>query len=264
MGTAILASVPAPVLGLVIVGGSVALALLAMLAVRRSVAVEALREHQEVAGFIIAVIGVIYAVLLALVVIGVWEQYERGQEIAEQEAGAVADLYHLALALPARDRGGIQQHLRAYARAVIDDEWRLMQRGGASERAWDAFDDLWRDYSMLEPQTQREGAAYQESIQQLRALGDARGDRLLASRTAIPRVLWAVLIGGGILTIGFTYLFGVRRLAAQAVMVAALTASIALALQLILVLDFPFSGDMAISPEAFEQVLAAMDRLDGR
>jgi hypothetical protein len=36
--------------------------------------------HNDVAGFIYAVVGVIYAVLLALMVIAVWEDYEKARD----------------------------------------------------------------------------------------------------------------------------------------------------------------------------------------
>ena len=47
--------------------------------VRRWVGVEKLALNNEVAGFIFAIIGVVYAVLLAFVVIAVWEKFSEGQ-----------------------------------------------------------------------------------------------------------------------------------------------------------------------------------------
>jgi hypothetical protein len=51
--------------------------------VQRLVPVTVRREHNDVAGFIYAVLGVIYAVLLALVVIAVWEQFDRARITVE-------------------------------------------------------------------------------------------------------------------------------------------------------------------------------------
>jgi hypothetical protein len=52
------------------------------LIVRRWVAVEVLERHNEVAGFIYAVIGVVYAVLLGFTAIIVWERFNQAQAIA--------------------------------------------------------------------------------------------------------------------------------------------------------------------------------------
>src|SRR5918998_1901968 len=49
------------------------------------------REHNDVAGFIYAVVGVIYAVLLALMVIAVWEEHEAAKATVREEANELAD-----------------------------------------------------------------------------------------------------------------------------------------------------------------------------
>jgi len=262
--TALLAPLPAVVIAIIIVGGGIALALLGMIWVRTSVRVSTREAHQEVAGFVISVVGTIYAVVLALVLVAVWEQFENARTTAEREANAVANLYHLASGLPARDQHSFQEKLKTYARAVVDEEWRLMQRGQASERAWDAFHDLWPALTATEPQSMRESAIHQEALERMNDLSDARRVRLLSSRTELPRVLWTVLIGGGIATVGLTYFFGVRRFAAQALMTVALAGTIALILFVILVIDLPFRRDVGVSSEALEQVLATIERSERR
>jgi hypothetical protein len=65
--------------GMILVGGAVLLAIAGTLMVRRWVPVEVLERHNEVAGFIYAVIGVVYAVLLGFTAIIVWERYDKAQ-----------------------------------------------------------------------------------------------------------------------------------------------------------------------------------------
>ena len=48
------------------------------------------------AGFIYAVIGIIYAVLLALVVIAVWEEHEAAKATVGSEANELAEVFWLA------------------------------------------------------------------------------------------------------------------------------------------------------------------------
>jgi hypothetical protein len=262
--TAILESVSTPILGILVVGLLIGVSLLGMALSRRSAQIETLEAHQEVAGFIIAIVGVIYAVLLALVVIAVWEQHEAASATASREADAVAGIYRLARSLPASARSPVQAHVLTYARLVVDEEWPLMQRGQASDRAWDTLDDLWRAVAASDPRSPAESAAFQEELTQLDDLGDARRDRLLASQTPLPPILWGVLIGGAVVTVGFTYFFGVRKAAAQALMTTALAATIGLALFLILALDLPFTGNAAIDSAAMEQTIATLARIERR
>ena len=59
----------------------------------------------------------------------------------------------------------------------------------------------------------------------------------------------------GIITVIFSFFFGSENLKAQLIMTTLLAVLIVLILFTILIMDFPFSGDMAVSPDAFKQVL---------
>ena len=90
-------------------------------------------------------------------------------------------------------------------------------------------------------------------------LGDARRMRLVAAEEGIPGVLWAVLVFGGVVTVGFTYLFGLHNTWAHRLMVMSLTAVIALVLFAIVAIEYPFSGGASVDPGAFEQILERLE-----
>ena len=81
------------------------------------------------------------------------------------------------------------------------------------------------------------------------------GERLLDAEEGLPTILWVVLIVGGAITVGFTYLFGLENTLLHTFMVAALAMIISLTLFTVAALDYPFKGDIRIHPAAFEQVL---------
>ena len=246
-----------------LIAATVLLALLAVAAVRRSVPLAALEAHTEVAGFVYAVVGVVYGVLLAFVVLAVWEEFERAELHAEEEANALVDLYRLAGGLPEPARQPLREALLAYPRVVIDEEWEAMAQGGPSERALALVNDLWRVYLEVEPRTERERAAYGESLARLGGFADARRLRLYESHNTLPDAMWAALIVGAGITVGFSLLFGVRNVASQAVMTATLAVSIALLLFLVSTLDYPFRGDVRVPPTALEVALTAMEGAAG-
>jgi hypothetical protein len=92
-------------------------------------------------------------------------------------------------------------------------------------------------------------------VENLNAVGDLRTRRLLACRSAVPGVLWGLLVGGGVITIGFSYLFGTRNLWAQVLMTAAAAGTLAFFLFLILATDLPFTGGLKLTPDAFQLVI---------
>jgi hypothetical protein len=117
------------VYGVLVIGGICLLSLGGLELVERLVPADTRQQHNDVAGFIYAALGVIYAVLLALVVIAVWEQFQAADETVEQEANAVAEIAWLAHRLPEPEGSHIKQLCRAYAEEVVHKEWPLMEQG---------------------------------------------------------------------------------------------------------------------------------------
>jgi hypothetical protein len=78
---------------------------------------------------------------------------------------------------------------------------------------------------------------------------------LLAAEQGLPPILWVVLILGGVITVGFTYLFGLENTLVHLLMVAALALIISMSLYTVAALDYPFRGDIRIHPSAFENDL---------
>jgi hypothetical protein len=201
-------------------------------------------------------LGVVYAVLLAYVIVLVWEHYEEARKIATEEANRAASLYEVAAQYPAADKKKLQDGLKLYAHTVIDEEWALMSDGKESEKAWKTLDDLVETTSASPANNLREQAILSQGIQHVHELSDVRRERLLLSRHSVHPALWAALVVGGIVTVGFTYFFGLGRRAAQAGMIAAMTLIVAGGLFLVQVTDLPFSGDVSVRPDALASVLA--------
>src|SRR4029079_3132327 len=133
-----------------------------------------------------------------------------------------------------------------------------------SKLAQDSFDHLWFSFRNIEPKTPRETALYSECLQHLSQLSDDRRQRLHACGDIIPPVIWMVRWVGGILTVGFSYLFGVESFRSHALMTAALSAEIALILFLVFVLDNPFRGDFRIQPRSFEYAIERLTQANAK
>jgi protein-S-isoprenylcysteine O-methyltransferase Ste14 len=251
------------VYGVLIVGGACLAAVIGLSLVQRLVPVSVRKEHNDVAGFIYAVMGVIYAVLLALVVIATWEEFGRARLTVEAEANALAEIFWLAHQLPEPEGPHLQELCRSYAEEVVNVGWPLMEQGKTpsmersqeTSRAWVLIDDIRATLQEGEPRTAAGQEIYAEGLDQVQRLADARRTRLVVAEESIPPVLWVVLIVAGIVVVGFAYLFGMENTWAHSLMVVALAGVIALVLFTIAALDHPFSGGARIGPEAFELVL---------
>ena len=87
---------------------------------------------------------------------------------------------------------------------------------------------------------------------------------MLAAQSSIPNIVWFVVIAGGALTVAFGVFLGAPSLGMQLAMSAALGASGALVLLLIIALSNPFRGDFRISTAPFEHVLTRMEGTAGQ
>ena len=223
--------------------------------VQRLVPTGTRQQHNDVAGFIYAVLGVAYAVLLGLTVIAVWEEWEVAKDTASDEANELAEIFSIAHGLPPREGERVQELARSYARVVVEDEWTLMAQGEASPRAWDLLDEIRGSIGEFNPTTGAQQALYEQALERVHELADARRDRLLEAEEGIPAILWVVLLVGGAIVVGFTYLFGLESTLVHTLMVTALTLVIGLVLFTVAVLDHPFKGDVQVGPDAFEMEL---------
>jgi hypothetical protein len=241
--------------GLLIVAVATVVAVGGLVLVQSLVSTERRKQQNDVAGFIYAVLGVSYAVLLGLMLIAVWEQWNAAQDVASDEANELAGIFYFAHALPQPEGRHIQELARSYAQVVVEEEWPLMEQGRSSPKAWATLDELRATILGLDPPTGAQQVRYNQVLEQLHALGDARRERLLAASEGLAPILWVVLIGGAVITIAFTYLFGLDNTVVHTLMVAALAMILSLSLFTVAALDYPFKGDVRIHPAAFEQVL---------
>ena len=234
-----------------------------LVAVQRLVPAARRQEHNDVAGFIYAVVGVIYAVLLALMVIAVWEEHEAAKATVREEANELADVFWLAHRLPEPEGPRLQELARSYASVVAEEEWPRMARGdGSSPEAWALMDEMRLGMQNVEVDTLSEQVLFERGLERIDALADARRARMVEAEEGIPAVLWAVLVFGGVITVSFTYLFGLKNTWSHRLMVAAVAGLIALVLFTVGSLEHPFSGGTRVGPEAFELVLERFEASD--
>jgi hypothetical protein len=245
----LITNVPTALLGLGIAVVTVGLALGGLLIVRRQREHEDVVPQHEVAGFLIAVVGVIYAVVLAFVVVISWEQYTAAATDAASEAGAIGSLYRDAVALGPQGRQ-LRRAVSQYAHQVAYVEWpyvakHLEEDPGTSRE----LNTVWKAVTQLKT-TATQAELARRAVDDITQANVNRRERIDQSGSQLPTPLWIVVLAGGVLTIGFCYFFSLENVRAQAAMISILAALIALSVFVILALDLPFSGDVAVQPAA--------------
>ena len=218
----------------------------------------ALREgdHNDVAGFIIAVVGVIYAVLLAFVVVVSWENFSGAEDVVGQEASALRNTYRDSTAFPPEVRERIHADVRDYARTAIDREWPAMADGQPGDAGVAAvLDDFSANLAALPATTPTQQQYVGVEADRFNDLVTARSRRLDFVDQGVPAVLWMALGVGAAVTIGFSLIFGISSTLLHSLMSASLAALIGVLLFVAIAIDHPFAGDVSVPPTPLERVL---------
>lgn len=225
----------------------------------RYVPAERRRPHNEVVGFVYAVVGVLYAVVLALVVIGVWNAQDQARTNTYTETDALLQITWYANTLPQPAHTQIHDLAVAYADTVIDDEWPLLAQHQASPAAWNLFTRLRTAVATQQPATLADQTRYQQAYDATARLGDARRERLDQADNGVPTLIWVALLFGAAVTITYAFMFGMTSLTLHLAVVASLTLLISSLLLIVYELGYPFAGALKIQPTAFELALQRMN-----
>ena len=232
-----------------------ALAMSGPVLIRRRVAFQKLRTNNEVAGFKFATIGVLYAVLLAFVVIIVWERFHDAEKALVSEAGAAATVFRLSPGLGEEAGVALRGKLQAYLQSVLDDDWPAMAVGQASPKTNAALNAMYLDLVRYRPADYRDQDLQQNLLEELGRMTQSRRERLVMGEGTVPNAIWFVLFLGAVLTISFTFFFGTENVAAQSLMTGILAALIFSAILVIIAIDRPFTGAVVVTREPIQQVL---------
>ncbi len=253
-----IASQPIWLAGMLMVSLAILGAISAELVARRLIPQHVRQEHNDVASAIFTVIGTTYAVLLAFVAMLAFDGFNKAQAVTDLEASLAQNVYQLVSGLNGPEMESMRNDISAYAHAVATAEWPVQARGGTVEEEQPSLVSLTQTALHLRPDNIADGNLHALLLADLTRLANARRERLLAGRTPIPGILWFVLVTGGGITVAFGSFLGAPSLRMHMAMSALLATSGALVLLVIVALSNPFRGDIRVSAEPFERVLAHM------
>jgi len=215
--------------------------------------------HNDAIGPNVSVMGTTYAVLIAFMLSGVWTDMQAASLNTEQEANSLVNIYRFAEELPQDSRAVVQNLTHKYAEVMVAEEWPAMTHEDSSPTGHILIRDLWHAMTSVQPHTATELQVMDHSLSELTTMTEHRRIRLLQSRQKLPGILWAVLIVGGIVTVGSTCLFGIENFKLHIVQVFEISFLISLMLVSIAAIDRPFQGQVHVPSDAFQYAIETMD-----
>jgi hypothetical protein len=194
-------------------------------------------------------------VILGLAVISVWEKFAEAEAAANREAAAVAALFRLSGGLKPLEADRFRTAIDAYGEAAITHDWPAMASGRESREALTTLNYIYTTSFSIDASTPIGAAVLAATLDELDLLTDARRERLGLAECVVPAILWFALFVGAVMTIGFTFFFGLPNLGTQMLMTGMLAVVIFLSLFVAAAIDHPFTGAISVKPDAMKQVL---------
>jgi len=225
--------------------------LLLLLGLNRVWPVRTRHSEGDLIGWQLSVLGTTYAVVLGFMLYTAWTNFGAAALNANSEANSLRNIFRLAEGLPAAQREQLETQTRAYADAVINQDWPVMARGQIPEGAHEVNEHMWRTLMSVKAVSSSESIAEDHALSELSMLTEHRRTRLLQSVFKLPAIFWGVLLVGGVLTLVSASMFGSAKPKVHAFMVFSTTLLVTLVMLAIADVNQPFRGWVHVSDYPF-------------
>ncbi len=233
-----------------------------MILVRTRVSLETLTSYHQVAGYLLSVIGTLYAVLLGFVVVEAMQDMQEVRGLVSLEASGLANIFLCAEGLGAKEKERIRTNCRQYADEVINDEWKTLADKRYSQRTFRSAFELWKEITGLNPSNEKQQLIQQQMLTEICSMTQNHRTRVINSTRGVAPIMWVALIVGGIFTTVFTYFFGIADLRVQAIMTMLVSIVLSLNLCLVFIFGNPMLTDLGVKPGPFQLDLVIFENFE--
>jgi hypothetical protein len=197
---------------------------------------------------------VLYGLVAAFTAVTVWQSHAHVSSTASREATAIAGLWRDFGGYPQAERDALRAVLRGYTDQIIREAWPEQAKGRVPRGGVQWADRLQGLLFAFEPRTESQKILHGETLSAYNRLIEARNQRLDSVTTRLPGVMWFVLLPGAMGCLLISLLFRIEDARYQAMLVVGLAGFMAMVLFVIVSLDRPFQGDMAVTADSYQLI----------
>ncbi len=236
---------------LLVVGGAVTVGVGGFLAMQCFV--PSLREHSDSRSLSSAfgMASGLFSFVLAFTIGQLYTNFTRANANAKQEATVVAQVLRTSAGLGGTLGQTLRRETLDYAYEVRTAEWEQMEHGRGSLAAWRQVNDMYRTLERNRKQAES-NPYYSQTLQRVNDLVLARRTRLDDANLSLPPVFQVMLLLGAVLALSTTFYFKPFGEGIQIVMIGAASSLVGTAMLVALMLDYPYSGSIAVSSAPFK------------
>lgn len=200
---------------------------------------------------VVAIISNYYTVLMAFVVIALWQAFTRATLTINNEADYLSVIVRNSHMFSAEFATLLQQTIGDYIKNLIQYEWETMKWGQESQFASAALDKIVLTIQSYTPNGEKERFYYENILNNLSSVVKSRRERVAAFESVLPNPLRVIMYAGAIMIPCFLAIIEMKEKIFQQVVIVAVSTVLGFNLGFATHLDYPFSGLYPISYEPF-------------
>lgn len=210
----------------------------------------------EILGIFFGTLSLIYSLLVAFVIVAVWQDYEELNNTIEQESDKLNSIITHSSLLPDSVKQILQATVLNYCSNIINEEWKMQEINVPHHPS--AIPALRLLVLSYQPQSKTQESVFSVLDENLSDISDMRRERLGHTRSHVPQLVWFVLQTGSVVVIVFTFLFSVSSMRLKKICISFLSGMIAMSLFLVYMLDHPFAGSTQVSSAPYKDIIQAV------
>ena len=253
MARDLLNNLPEWAIALCFVGGSVIVTLVAFALVSRHLS--DWRDAAAVEGIlgVGAMVMTLFALVLAFVVVNLYSDYTSASGDVTDEANALGAIVQDARAFPVTDELAVDRAVARYIHEVRASEFDTLAHGRADPGAEAQVAGIVNALQAYTPRTAAQKTFYGAAADQLNTFLAERENRIAKAETSIPGPLLGLLVFLAVTTIGVFLFVRTHHHSLDLALVVVVAVVVGAGLLTALILQYPYSGSIAVKSDPFTQ-----------
>ncbi len=223
-----------------------------------------LQKDDQPVSAIFSAIGTLYGLLLALVAVATWQDYDEMHSVVDQESASLIQLYRCVSVLNDPSHEAILDDIKTYTKDIIEVEWPDQKHGVVAPSGNALITALHQKIARYESKATTQPIIYTEAVTAFSAMIELRRMRINASNLGIPKVFWLVIVGGAFLGIPILFFFNFPSFRVHLLFTAGYVVYLAGNVAIIAVLDNPLRGEISVSSDPFKTALSVMSSISSQ
>jgi hypothetical protein len=198
-----------------------------------------------------------YGLLLGLLAVAAYQNYDEVRKSAFAEAASLANLFRDAARYPEPVRLEVQELLRDYTLYVIYKDWPAHRRGIIYRGGTNRLNMIQYAVLKFQPRTVSDELLHAQTLTDFKDFANARQSRIAGVQTEIPGVLWYAVAIGALINIVLIWMLEMRFF--THIFLGGIVAFfLGVMIFVIASMDNPMRGEISVSPGKYQFVYDAV------